>query len=77
MQQINAAVSNGQPAGLPILYRRPRPFDVAGDRGLSLQPVMDIGFARATNSVLLGVAEYGGRCAIIRLCSPAGSRASR
>jgi hypothetical protein len=44
--------------GIADLLPRPRPLDAAGDRGLSLQPVMDFGFARATNSVLLGVAEY-------------------
>jgi SapC len=58
MQQTNTAAGDDRHAALPIFYRRPRPLDAAGDRGLSLQPVMDFGFARATNSVLLGAAEY-------------------
>jgi hypothetical protein len=58
MQQTNTAAGNGQRAALPLFYNRPRPIDAAGDRGLSLQPVMDFGFARTTNSVLLGAAEY-------------------
>jgi len=58
MEQTNLAAGDGKQAALPIFYSRPRPLDATGDRGLSLQPVMDYGFARATNSVLLGAAEY-------------------
>jgi hypothetical protein len=77
MQQTNAALGNGQPAALPIFYQRPWPLDAAGDRGLSLQPVLDFGFARATNSVLLGAAEYPRAMPTTRSSLPAGSRASR
>ena len=58
MEQTNTAAGDGRQAALPIFYYRPRPLDATGDRGLSLQPVTDFGFARATNSVLLGAAEY-------------------
>src|SRR6516164_2928685 len=58
MEQTNTAAGDGRQAALPIFYSRPRPLDATGDRGLSLQPVTDFGFARATNSVLLGAAEY-------------------
>ena len=55
MVQVNAT---NQPAALPIFYSRPRPLDAVGDRGRSLQPSSDFRFARATNSVLLGAAEF-------------------
>src|SRR6516164_8560556 len=58
MEQTNTAAGDGRQAALPIFYSRPRPLDATGDRGLSLQPVTDFGFARTTNSVLLGAAEY-------------------
>src|SRR5208283_5073522 len=41
----------------PILYHRPRPITLELDRGLSLQPLTDFRFARATNSVVLGAVE--------------------
>jgi hypothetical protein len=52
-----AAGTGGTPA-LPIFYRRPRPLDAVVDSGKSLQPVVDFFYARDTNSVLLGAAEY-------------------
>ena len=58
MPQTNGTAGDGQRAALPIFYSRPRPLDATGDRGLSLQSVTNFGFARATNSVLLGAAEY-------------------
>jgi len=58
MQQTNGTAGDGRQAALPIFYTRPRPLDATGDRGLSLQPVTNFGFARATNSLLLGAAEY-------------------
>jgi hypothetical protein len=56
--QANATAEGGQTERLPIFYSRPRPLDAVADRDRSLQPVSDFGFARATNSVLLGAAEY-------------------
>src|SRR6516164_4672176 len=58
MPQTNGTAGDGQRAAFPIFYSRPRPLDATGDRGLSLQSVTNFGFARATNSVLLGAAEY-------------------
>ena len=54
-QAAGAAVRS---ADLPIFYRRPRPLNAVADQGWSLQPVTDFGFARATNSVVLGAAEF-------------------
>jgi hypothetical protein len=45
-------------ADLPILYHRPRPLNVVADQGHSLRPVTDFRFARATNSLVLGAAEF-------------------
>jgi SapC len=58
VQQTSTTADDGQRAALPIFYSRPRPLDAVLDRGRSLQPVSDFGFARATNSVLLGAAEF-------------------
>jgi SapC len=55
--QANTTADAGRTASLPIFYSRPRPLDAVADRGRSLRPVSDFGFARATNSVLLGAAE--------------------
>jgi SapC len=52
-----AAGAERRSAALPIFYHRPRPLNAVADRGCSLQPVTDFGFARATNSVVLGAAE--------------------
>jgi len=56
--QANATAESGQTATLPIFYSRPRPLDAVADRDRSLGPITDFRFARATNSVLLGAAEY-------------------
>jgi len=64
VEEANATVGDGQTAtggptaGLPIFYSRPRPLDAVADRGRSLRPVADFLYARATNSVLLGAAEF-------------------
>ena len=58
MAQANATAGNGQTATLPIFYSRPRQLDAVADGGRSLRPVADFRFARATNSVLLGAAEF-------------------
>jgi len=43
---------------LPIFYAQPRPVNGTADAGMSLLPVTDFGFARVTNSVVLGAAEF-------------------
>jgi hypothetical protein len=43
---------------LPIFYTQPRPVNGTADAGMSLLPVTDFGFARVTNSVVLGAAEF-------------------
>jgi SapC len=58
VQQTNTIPDDGQRATLPIFYSRPRPLDGVLDRDRSLQPVSDFRFARGTNSVLLGAAEF-------------------
>jgi hypothetical protein len=61
---VSVAEANGTAAGtgrnatLPIFYSRPRPLDAVADRGKSLHLATDFGYARATNSVLLGAAEF-------------------
>jgi hypothetical protein len=52
------ATGTGQTPALPIFYSRPRPLDALTDRGKSLRPTADFLYARTTNSVLLGAAEY-------------------
>ena len=58
MQQTDTSAGDGQRTALPIFYRRPRPIDAVLDSGRSLQPISDFRFARVTNSVLLGAAEF-------------------
>jgi len=58
MESNNAAAPEARDVALPIFYRRPRPVDRERDRGWSLQPTPDVRYARATNSVLLGAAEF-------------------
>lgn len=58
MQETKTIPDDGQRVTLPIFYSRPRPLDAALDRSRSLQPVSDFRFARVTNSVLLGAAEF-------------------
>ena len=53
-----AAGAERRSADLPIFYHRPRPLNAVADQGRSLRPVTDFGFARATNSLVLGAAEY-------------------
>jgi hypothetical protein len=53
-----AAGSERRSADLPIFYHRPRPLNAVADQGYSLRPITDFGFARATNSVVLGAAEF-------------------
>jgi hypothetical protein len=52
---------NGSPgqqgAVVPIFYRRPRPMNNEIDRGKSLLPASDHGFARDTNSLVLNGVE--------------------
>jgi hypothetical protein len=43
---------------LPIFYVRPRPVNAIFDRGRSLRPLTDFGFARDTNSVVLNAVEF-------------------
>src|SRR5947209_5084468 len=47
-----------QGAALPIFYRRPRPLNSEVDRGKSLRPAPDHGFARGTNSLVLNGGEF-------------------
>src|ERR1700751_2552084 len=53
-----AAGAERRSAVLPIFYHRPRPLNAVADQGRSLRPVTDFGFARSTNSVVLGAAEF-------------------
>lgn len=60
VQTPGAQTAGAAPSGanMPIFYRRPRPLNAETDRELSLQRTPDYGFARATNSVILGAAEF-------------------
>lgn len=43
---------------MPVFYSRPRPVNPVVDRGRSLGPLADFGFARATNSVVISAVEF-------------------
>jgi SapC protein len=58
MEGINGAGAEAPQTRLPVFYRRPRPLDAVHDCGWSLLPTPDVRYARATNSVLLGAAEF-------------------
>jgi hypothetical protein len=58
MEGINGAGLEAPQPTLPVFYRRPRPLNAGHDRGWSLLPTPDVRYARATNSVLLGAAEF-------------------
>lgn len=57
-ESVGTAGEDAPASSLPIFYRRPRPLNLETDRGLSLRPANDYGFARATNSVILGAGEF-------------------
>jgi hypothetical protein len=53
------AAANGVPVQkLPVFYSRPRPVNAVFDRGRSLSPTTNFGFARRTNSVVLNAVEF-------------------
>jgi hypothetical protein len=52
------AASSGDPAGLPLFYRAPRPLDSRRHRGKRLKVSSDCAFARGTNSVPLNAIEF-------------------
>jgi len=55
----SADVTNRQNSdNIPIFYRRPRPVNAIADQYRSLLPIVDYGFARNTNSVVLGASEF-------------------
>ncbi len=53
-----ARATSAAAGNMPLFYKRPRPLNAAVHRGLSLMPTSDFGFARSTNSVVLGATEF-------------------
>jgi SapC len=58
MTKAKSTANNVPLPAMPVFYGRPRPLNSTVDRGKSLGPLADFGFARATNSVVVSAVEF-------------------